>query len=385
MPGIEYRLGRTDHRIAEDFLGSSPENVAGILLEAKNLRFQQDVAEAARTAEVQIFVEPLTERLMEPGFDPSPLDYWNSYPIRRDELESSAARAEFVERVVEPQLKFATVVVPPHFFVEDERVLALNIALVRQAVATYGADFPIRPILAVQRTFLAEGSRAAEVASQYRRTGVTSIDLRLSPLGGEHEGPRKVRSSFSISAAFRDAGLAVIMGSQGNIGHVALALGLIERFSVGIGYRESYNYKQAINRQGKASAGGDGRFGPRSGVYLPEAAITIPRRIAEALYQDRQIRTRLACREGACAEAIDGPTRDPRGHYLHARTSEIAATLARPLRWRPMLERDRLTRAVEMRTILDRHLPSGTPSFSSRTLRTLIGELEATMSQAESA
>ncbi len=385
MSGIEYRLGRSDHRIVEDFLGSGADGVAGILLEAKNLRFQQEVAEAARAVEVQVFVEPLTERLTEPGFDPSSLDYWNSYPIRRDELGTSAARADFVERVIDPQLKYASVLVPPHFFVDDMQTLGLNIALVRQAVATYGADFAIRPILAVQRNFLAEFNRASEVAAQYTQTGVASIDLRFSPLGGEEEGSRKVRSAFAITRTFRDAGLAVIMGSQGNIGHAGLALGLAEGFSVGIGYRESYNYRQAINRQGKAPAKGDGRRGPTSGVYLPEAALTIPRQVAETLYQDRHIRTRLACMKGACAQAIDGPTRDPRGHYLHARTSEVAATLARPIRWRPMLERDRLIRAIEIRGILEGHLPSDTPSFSSRTLRTLVGELEAMMDQAESA
>ena len=56
----------------------------------------------------------------------------------------------------------------------------------------------------------------------------------------KERGPRRFRSTFSILAAFRGAGIPVTLGFQSNIGHAAIALGLVDRFSTGVGHRERY-------------------------------------------------------------------------------------------------------------------------------------------------
>ncbi|MEX0610670.1 MAG: hypothetical protein WD229_01005, partial [Pirellulales bacterium] len=82
-------------------------------MEAQNLRFQKDVADAARSAGVEVLVEPLTERLVCDGFSCG-LDYADKYPLDLERLTKFGAQAELVERVLSPQHDVATVLVPPH-------------------------------------------------------------------------------------------------------------------------------------------------------------------------------------------------------------------------------------------------------------------------------
>ncbi len=62
--GIEFRLGGSDHKVAEDFVVHRPAGVNGIWLDAHNVGFQGGVVEAAKAAGLEVLVEPLTERLV---------------------------------------------------------------------------------------------------------------------------------------------------------------------------------------------------------------------------------------------------------------------------------------------------------------------------------
>lgn len=378
MSGVEFRLGRNDHLVVEDFLSDGPAGVAGITVDAKYVDLQQAAIDAAHAANVAVHVEPLTERLVAEGYSTRGLDYGIDTVINPAvHLASPTARAEFIESVVEPQLEVATAVTPPHFFVANDDALDLNLRLVQQTVQAFGP--PVRPILAVQRTYIDQPDLPELIARRYRHAGAESIELRISPLGGEREGPIKLRSVFRILDGFRAAGMHVVVGSQGTIGETSLSLGLASGFSVGVGYRESYDHKSAISRQRaprRTNSSSKGPRGPIAGVYLPSPAITIPRSVGKELYQDPAIRSRLICRLGACAEHVDGPIRDPRGHYLHARAADVSGVLAQPEQWRPMLQRDRLVGAVDLRELVNKRLPAKTNPLATRTLTTLISELD---------
>ncbi len=66
---IEFRLDRSDHRVAEAFLDKRPEHVAAILIEAHNLSRQADAIASAKANRVDVVVETLTERLAYLGLD----------------------------------------------------------------------------------------------------------------------------------------------------------------------------------------------------------------------------------------------------------------------------------------------------------------------------
>lgn len=382
---IEFRLGRTDHKVAEEFLAGDSSGVSAIIIDATNVRFQSLVAEAAREAGVTVLVEPLTERLRDPGFEPR-LNYADSYPLKLDSFSSLSAKAQLVERVLQIQETVATTFVTPHFYVDSDASLELNIdlaSLTAQACRQTGKQ--VRAILTVSRQFLAESGKARQVGQSFKRAGVDSIDLRLSPLGGEDEGPRKIASTFGILRDLAASGLFTTLGFQGNIGQTALSLGLVDSYSTGIGYREQVNHMAVIRRQKQPPTPNADSFGPVAGVYIPEAAITVPRNIARVLYADTGIRSRLACSLGSCSDSIEGPITDPRAHFLHSRAALVTRTLEAPKAWRAGLEQDRLHRATMTRKLIDKHLPPGTSPLKTRTITALQKEVSKYLDRAVSA
>ena len=291
--GVEFKLGRQDHKKVEDFLSRRPAGVAGISIDASLIRYQAAATEAARTANVDVVIEPLTERLVWPGFEPDGLPYYEGHPIDLVRLRGSrAARDDLVEQVLDVQHDIATRLVPPHFYVEDDASAELNLRLARHATRLAGST-PVRPILVIKRKYAI--AVATQLAEAYAQLGLDDIDLRVTPFGGDDESAQKIRSVFDVADAFRAAGVEVVLGCSGNIGQAAVALGHAYRYSVGVGMKEKVDHVTAMSRQARPADDDDnaGRFGPQAGVYLPGPAATVRRPVAHAMLADRDIRTRM--------------------------------------------------------------------------------------------
>lgn len=232
-------------------------------------------------------------------------------------------------------------------------------------------------VVAANRQFLAkhELAVARRLADELGRLGVAEVELRLSPVGNADMSAMAVRSVFQIIDVFAAQIDAVVVGWQGRLGPVALALGGATAFSVGIGMREHYNIPSLTHPQEPDDE--DHRFGPQAGVRLPNVGATITRRLAGALYQDPAVRTRIRCRYPCCNGHIDGPAQDPRKHYLHSRAAEVSELLDRPLVWRANLEQERLERGIELAEIInDGHIPSGSYPIKTRTMKSLVDLLD---------
>lgn len=179
-----------------------------------------------------------------------------------------------------------------------------------------------------------------------------------TPLGGDDESVAKIRSVFAIADAFTQAGIDVVLGQSGNIGHTAVALGHVAHYSVGVGLRERVDHAAAISRQ-KApdklidSEEQGNRCGAVAGIYLPGPAATLGRRAGARLLGNTDIRTRIGCRIGKCGQSVNGPAADPREHYLPARAAEMATMLDKPAPWRATGEIDRLRHAAELRDLIN--------------------------------
>ena len=383
--GIEFRLGGQDHKKVEDFLAGHPGGVSAIVLDTKAAKHQQAAAEAAREAGAAVYFDPATERLTAPGFDLPALAYNPSVPYDVDQLaRDHLARAKLVAGVVEAHPPFVTAVTPPHFFVRDERTANLNVDLAERTLHENGPALRVTVVL----TSRFPVASAAELAREYYRAGVRFMEVRISPLGGEDEGVRKVRSAFAVLQAFSDAGLTVTAGLSGNIGQVALALGHAGHYSVGIGMRERVDHAAAISRQKQppkppVDGSPEGGGGPIAGIYLPGAALTVSRKIGADYLANTDIRTRVGgCRLGACGSSVNGPANDPRGHYLHARAAEVDKLLAAPAPWRASIEVDRLTRARDLRLMINRkHRAEDGPELPVRTLNSLLEDIAAEREQ----
>lgn len=374
---IEFRLSRNDHRVVEDFLASRPDHVGTILVEAPHLERQAAAIEVARSVGVDVAVELHIERLAFEGFDPDHLDYVDRVPINPAELGTDSARIEFVKRVVAVQEPFATQTTAPSFHADTRELLDLNLRLASETAAVANQDQPIRTVLSTSRTLLTDQG-ASIVGARYRQAGVNVLDLRISPLGDAEEGPAKIRSIFRLSELVRDSGLHVVLGHQGTIGPVAVALGVVHAFSVGVGHREQYNFRQLVASQRRNASrprdDDEDRRGLISGIRLPALDLTASRSLGRALIADTGIRSRL----GIEAETIDAPTSDPRPAYLDSRHRQVAALAGLPSqRWRVMREIERISRAIELRQLVNAgHLPDAFNPLQTRTLASMKGVLE---------
>lgn len=281
----------------------------------------------------------------------------------------------------------------PHFFASDFGTLELNVELVKLTAHEYGSDFEVRAVCSVFRPLLAEPNRARTVVRLYAESGVSSVELRLSPLGKSDEGVQKIKSTFDILRAFREYDISVILGFQGVIGETAYAAGLIDGYSTGIGLNDRFDFaavksSQKQNAQ-ERSGGGDrrprGRGAPR--VLLPTAGVQVSKKVAETLFADRAIRARLACRLGDCANSIDGPLRFPLRHYLHDRAHTISEIDRLPRGWRAAQQRDRLQRSIELCEVINSHLDdaSGVKKLETRTLESLRVSLDQLLQRSSTA
>lgn len=108
-------------------------------------------------------------------------------------------------------------------------------------------------------------------------------------------------------------------------------------------------------------------------MYLPGIAETVSRKAADLLLGHTDIRLRLGCRVEECGTSVDGPTKDSRRHYLHARAHEMADLMRKPAAWRPTTETERLGRALALRELInDNYRPADTPALKTRTLRSIL-------------
>lgn len=378
---VQFRLGHNHHKVVEDFLSRSPRATSAITLDSKAARHQVHAAEAARDQGLWVFYEPSTERLSERGYGQEAFPTWAGAPYEIDVLAADLrAREALVQRTIEAHPDGVTHVTSPQFYVDNERTARLNIDLA-EMTRMRAAHRPTRSVLTIANRFAKR--HAAEMASEYVRAGVTDVELRLSPFGGEDESLKKIHDGFAAAQSFTDAGLRVTLGQSGNLGQVAVALGHVEAYSVGIGLLERVNHSALVSRQRqvpKLRTDEDSGGGPLTGVYLNGLALTAPPRVARTVLGHSDLRTRVGCREGRCGTNVRGPLLDTRDHYLHSRDSQMRRLLDQPEGWRPTAEIERLRAALNLREHINANFLGpdrlAIRPLPTRTLESLITDIE---------
>ncbi|MEW2010991.1 hypothetical protein AB0300_16095 [Microbacterium sp. NPDC078814] len=374
---LEFHLNAQDHLKVEDFLSREHSGVSAIVLHTKSAKHQQGAADAAVDKGIDVLYDPRTERLDAPGLTLDGIPGYTGEPYDLAVLASNlGARQKLVDAVLDAHPDSVTMVTPPHFMVRDEREGMLNLALA-EATALH-TDLPVRPVLTLRARVNQE--LINRLARDYASAGISSIELRFTPLGGENDGIQKVRSAFAAADVFREQGMRVVLGRSGNVGQAGFALGHVDGFSVGLGQMEHVNHAGDISRQNrppKLDEDGKRKGGAWQGVYLPGIAATLSMKRARALLEHSDVRTRLGCRIDACGQSLLGPLDDYRSHYMHARAAEVANLLATPEPWRAKRETDRLTRAIELRELVNSsYRADNDPQLNTRTLRSLVDGIE---------
>lgn len=375
---LQFRLGYNDQKVVEDFLSRDPAATSAIVLDPKAGTRQRHAAQSAVGAGVDVFWDPGTELLSYEGYDLEKFPMWRGGRYDIDQLVSSLpARSALVERTITTHPEGVTHLTAPHFYVSGMRSAALNADLAEATIRQ--ADRPVRAVLVVSHRYAKAAT--AELVEMYRSAGVHHLELQMSPFGGEDESLRKIVDGFAIVQAFTNAGFHVTLGHSGNLGQVAVALGHAAAYSVGIGMLERINHATQVNRRSKPpkerQEDDESPRGGRPGVYLPALAFTAPHTVAERLMQHSDLRVRIGCRLGKCGTNVRGPLLDPREHYLHSRSTEMARMMDQPSGWRATSELERLRRALILRNRINRdYVGPGQSPIKTRTLDGLIEDIE---------
>jgi len=381
--GIQFRLGPNDHKQVEDFLSREHAGTDAITLDVKAARHQTAAAAAAVEAGLRVYWEPAAERLADVGFGLDKLPLWTGQPYDIDDLaEDQAARAALVGLTVEKHPALVTHITAPHFYVTDERTARLNVDLAERTRLAVGKDKPTRAVITVSTTAL--GRLGIDLAAEYAGAGISDVEIRFSPLGGDDEGIRKIRTAFGVLDQFRERDLSVALGLSGNIGRAAVAMGHADAYSVGLGMLEKVNHAQTMARYRKEPDPDKKQSGGAAGgIYLSPLGATLSAKAARQLLSHTDIRTRVGCRIGSCRNSVTGPLDNRWAHYLHSRSNEMAETLRRPPQWRGAMEIDRLTEAIALRERVNEHyLSDDVHKLHTRTMRSLIDEIQHEQQQA---
>ena len=327
---------------------------------------------------MSVNIDLMLDRLQNPGFDYGPLPYLPGVAIRGESLhQDGSLRRQLVEGTVEFQSGLEASITAPLLHSDDALHDDVVIALAADTIAAAGAE-PVRVIIAANRDRLAANDFAAAryLADGLASIGVSTVELRLSPTGNKDMSESKIKSMLAVTQMFADVIPDVVLGYQGIVGPAAVSMGVVSGFTTGIGLREQYDYTN-LRKPHEPAEDDDHAFGPQAGVRLPNADATVPRRFAEALYQDIGIRARLRYTYACCQGCIDGPAHDPRGHYLRSRTEELTSMLDRPLAWRQRMEQQRLERATDTIEMINaNHVPDKCHPIKTRTLRSLSSLLD---------
>jgi hypothetical protein len=373
--GVLLSLGRDDHRVVEDFIASGAGEIAGIHVTASNRARHREVFDAAIDADIEVLIDLQTEKSVVPDGPLTTVPYLDhDVPFDVERLSKLAARSALVEAVADRQHALgASVVVPPHFYVSDEESLELWTDLNMLTASHIRDSVRIQPVIAGQLRFLASIEGRQQLIRGLRQVGSRSGELRLSPLGGGNDGPRKISHVFSLLDDLRASSIGARVAWIGGIGHSVFAIGLASDFVTGIGYRERFNFRSSVSsKTQKTGAEPLKPFGAQSGVYLPSAGVTVPRKSARALYDHRTLKGKLVCSLGRCADGHDGPARFPREHFVHSMAGFVETVNALPSAWRGQNEVDRLERAVGLVEFINDCAIDGVRLLPSRTLRCLL-------------
>lgn len=372
--GVLFSLGRDDHKVVGDFIANGAGSIAGLQVTAPNRARQREVIDAARDANIEVLIDLQTEKSVVPNAPRTSVASLDAGPFDVEKLSKLSARSALVEAAADAQIKLgATNVVLPHFYVSDKRDLDLWIDLNMLTLSHMRDAGRIRPVIAGQIRFLTSVEGRQQLVRGLIQFDAQSVELRLSPLGGGHDGSPKVSHVFGLIEELQSSSVQARLGWAGAIGHSVFATGLATDFVTGVGYRERFNFRDVLASKTKTlSATPKKQYGAQSGVYLPSAGVTVSRKIAEALYAESALKAKLSCSIDRCAEGHDGPVRYPREHFIHSMAEFAGNVKSLPASWRSQNELNRLRRAVDLVEFINDCAIDDVARLPTRTLRSLL-------------
>lgn len=327
--GLYLRPGRNDHTTILQLLAEN-RAVSGLVLDARHANRHRLLREALIDNGVHAVLDPDVMEASTPGgrilTGLSDLPWVTYADASPSELKgkTGAALAELIADAVQ-EGEFSAVLAPTHllesasdpYFGADRTVAGyLRRALDGRGLTECCVFYPLAMPAAVlrspvQRTILIDGLRSVDV---------DAVWLRLHPFGASTAGSIALRRYLDVAWELRGIEKPLVGEHTGTVGLALMAFGGIGGIESGITFGERFDASTLI----KARPADGTSFSPAPRVYLHEMAAFADRKVAERIFQNRQLMAALACRDATCCRGgSSGTLRDPRRHFVIRRRAEV--------------------------------------------------------------
>ena len=327
--GLYLRPGRNDHTTILQLL-SENRAVSGLVLDARHTSRHRVLREALVDNGVHAVLDPnvmeaatLGGRILAGLSDVPWATYADASPQDLKGRSGAALAALIADSVLKGE--FSAVLAPTHllegasdpYFGADRAVAgylrrALDQRGLRECCVFYPVAMPAAVLRSpVQRALLIDGLRSADV---------DAVWLRLHPFGSSSAGSIALRRYLDAAWELRAIERPIVGERTGTIGVALMAFGAVGGIEGGITFGERFDAK-ALSRPRPV---GSTSFSPAPRVYLHGMATFADRRVAERVFQNRQLMAALACRDATCCRGgASGTLRDPRRHFVIRRRAEV--------------------------------------------------------------
>jgi len=347
--GLYLRPGRNDHQKMLDLLAEGPLACSGFVLDASLSERQAELrAEVVKLGFEAVLDPRACEMATEGGFARAAIADlpWAADHIHtRDDLrdDGGVACAEALADFVSGNGYNATFA-PTHLLESyQDPWLEIDAAMVRHLRARLDrrglSSVPIYYPLAVTTTTLRDGEARARLLDHVARLPIDALWLRISPFGAS-SGPLALKRYLEAARDLQAVGVPLVAEKTGTAGLPLLAFGGVGGIEGGITLGERFDARGLLRprKTGKP-------FAKPPRVYVARLGVFMERAQARALFENRQMKALLACKdERCCRRGSDDMLADPRRHFVLQRAREVSRLSRAPYVLRPQIYMDEFLR-----------------------------------------
>lgn len=324
--------------VSPTFLAPQPLRLQGALIEASLAKREPPILSRMRELGIGYLVDSQSLRFASPAYaGVASLAGLPYAPVEPIEPGCVASIPEFVRGALAFQeAAQATAYLVPGVPLRDDDHdgwRRLNAEILDAAIRLNGSRVERKPLVAL----VAPGQRAlADIASLVNPLRDLPVEaayvlpLNLQPTRDSIE---KLVRYVRLLQSLQQAGLRVVAGRIGAFGLVLQALG-VPIFDSGLGDAESHSLASLEHQARQQAAARRDENAKKTGggktlVYLEPIKTTVVDSVAEAVVQDRSVRSRFVCGLPCCRESgFAGLVTHRREHFLRTRHREVAALAA---------------------------------------------------------
>jgi hypothetical protein len=342
---VYFRPGRNDHTSVLQLLAENPRSLAGLVFDPCLEARQGELLGETLGHHLEAVLDPRSTDLSTPGgFVRSGVAElpWAGSAIDTPERLAGSEGDEMITSLGEyvAEKGFTAVQAPTHFLARaNDPWLAVDAELTRRLRERLDtlerASTLIYYALGVHANVFRDAPSRARLIASLSTLPIDGIWLRVHPFGST-SGPTAVRRYIEACRDLHRLGLPLVAERTGTIGIALAAFGAVGGIESGITFGEKYDVSPLL----REPKGGDA-FLPQPRVYLPEIGAFLPREVARAFFENRQMRSAFGCRDGGCCRrGFVDTLADPKRHFMIQRLREVSALSRAPESLRTQLYLD---------------------------------------------